>query len=184
MTQTGETVTYSLESVLTRIEGKIDNFQRDVNQKFDTLQRDVDQKIDSFHRDVDQKIDSFQRDVNQKFETFQKDVDQKFDTLQKDVDQKFDTLQKDVDQKFDTLQKDVNDLKVEPTEIKGEIKTLSEKVAGIDKRLEKVEDSYAILVKDIADLKGFKSLIIPMVVAFLSAVVTLGLHGFFLGNKP
>ncbi|MCZ8037876.1 MAG: shikimate 5-dehydrogenase [Microcystis sp. LE17-20A] len=162
MTQTGETVTYSLESVLTRIEGKIDNFQRDVNQKFDTLQRDVDQKIDSFHRDVDQKIDSFQRDVNQKFETFQKDVDQKFDTLQKDV----------------------NDLKVEPTEIKGEIKTLTEKVAGIDKRLEKVEDSYAILVKDIADLKGFKSLIIPMVVAFLSAVVTLGLHGFFLGNKP
>jgi len=162
MTQTGETVTYSLESVLTRIEGKIDNFQRDVNQKFDTLQRDVDQKIDSFHRDVDQKIDSFQRDVNQKFETFQKDVDQKFDTLQKDV----------------------NDLKVEPTEIKGEIKTLTEKVAGIDKRLEKVEDSYAILVKDIADLKGFKSLIIPMVVAFLSAVVTLGLRGFFLGNKP
>jgi hypothetical protein len=54
----------------------------------------------------------------------------------------------------------------------------------MDKRLEKVESSYAILVKDIADLKGFKSLIIPMVVAFLSAVVTLGLRGFFLGNKP
>ncbi len=54
----------------------------------------------------------------------------------------------------------------------------------MDKRLEKVESSYAILVKDIADLKGFKSLIILMVVAFLSAVVTLGLRGFFLGNKP
>ena len=65
-----------------------------------------------------------------------------------------------------------------------EIKTLDQKVETMDKRLEKVEDSYAILVKDIADLKGFKSLIIPMVVAFLSAVVTLGLRGFFLGNKP
>ncbi|MFM6760304.1 MAG: shikimate 5-dehydrogenase [Microcystis panniformis] len=129
MTQTSETVTYSLESVLTRIESKIDNLQRDVNQKFDNLQRDMDQKID-------------------------------------------------------TLQKDVNDLKIETTEIKGEIKTLTEKVEGIDKRLEKVENNYAILVKDIADLKGFKSLIIPMVVAFLSAVVTLGLRGFFLGNKP
>ena len=31
MTQTGETVTYSLESVLTRIESKIDTLQRDVN---------------------------------------------------------------------------------------------------------------------------------------------------------
>ena len=129
MTQTGETVTYSLESVLTRIESKID-----------TLQRDVDKKIDYFQRDVDQK--------------------------------------------FGTLQKDVNDLKVEVTEIKGDIKTLDQKVETMDKRLEKVEDSYAILVKDIADLKGFKSLIIPMVVAFLSAVVTLGLRGFFLGNKP
>ena len=140
MTQTSETVTYSLESVLTRIESKIDNLQRDVNQKFDNLQRDMDQK--------------------------------------------FDSLQKDVNQKFDTLQKDVNDLKIETTEIKGDIKTLDQKVETMDKRLEKVEDNYAILVKDIADLKGFKSLIIPMVVAFLSAVVTLGLRGFFLGNKP
>jgi predicted nucleic acid-binding Zn-ribbon protein len=129
MTQTGETVTYSLESVLTRIESKID-------------------------------------------------------TLQRDVDQKFDTLQRDMDQKFGTLQKDVNDLKVEVTEIRGDIKTLSEKVEGMDKRLEKVEDNYTVLVKDIADLKGFKSLIIPMVVAFLSAIVTLGLRSFFLGNNP
>jgi peptidoglycan hydrolase CwlO-like protein len=51
-------------------------------------------------------------------------VDQKIDNLQKDVNQKFDSLQKDVNQKFDSLQKDVNDLKVEVTEIKGDIKTL------------------------------------------------------------
>jgi archaellum component FlaC len=111
-------------------------------------------------------------------------MDQKFDSLQRDMDQKFDSLQKDMNQKFDSLQQDVNDLKVEVTETKGDIKTLDQKVERIDKRLEKVESSYAILVKDIADLKGFKSLIIPMVVAFLSAVVTLGLRGFFLGNKP
>ncbi|TRU83176.1 MAG: hypothetical protein EWV46_17280 [Microcystis viridis Mv_BB_P_19951000_S69D] len=32
-----ETVTYSLEAVLTRIEGKIDSLQRDVNQKIKAL---------------------------------------------------------------------------------------------------------------------------------------------------
>ena len=32
-----EPVTYSLEAVLTRIEGKIDSLQRDVNQKFDKI---------------------------------------------------------------------------------------------------------------------------------------------------
>jgi hypothetical protein len=47
-----ETVTYSLEAVLTRIEGKIDNFQKDVDQKFESLQKDVDQKFDTFQKDV------------------------------------------------------------------------------------------------------------------------------------
>jgi hypothetical protein len=32
-----ETVTYSLEAVLTRIEGKIDSLQKDFNQKFDKI---------------------------------------------------------------------------------------------------------------------------------------------------
>lgn len=32
-----ETVTYSPEAVLTRIEEKIDSFQKDVNQKFDKI---------------------------------------------------------------------------------------------------------------------------------------------------
>ena len=36
-TTSNETVTYSLEAVLTRIEGKIDTFQKDVNQKFDKI---------------------------------------------------------------------------------------------------------------------------------------------------
>jgi flagellar capping protein FliD len=36
-TMSNETVTYSLEAVLTRIEGKIDSFQKDVNQKFDKI---------------------------------------------------------------------------------------------------------------------------------------------------
>jgi hypothetical protein len=33
----GETVTYSLEAVLTRIEGKIDSLQRDVSERFDKV---------------------------------------------------------------------------------------------------------------------------------------------------
>jgi len=53
----------------------------------------------------------------------------------------------------------------------------------MDKRLEKVEDSYAILVKDIADLKGFKSLIIHGC-SFFKCRGHFRLRGFFLGNKP
>jgi len=59
-----ETVTYSLEAVLTRIEGKIDNFQKDVDQKFDNFQKDVDQKFDTFQKDVDQKFDKIDERLN------------------------------------------------------------------------------------------------------------------------
>ncbi|NCR73498.1 MAG: shikimate dehydrogenase, partial [Microcystis aeruginosa LG13-12] len=47
---------------------------------------------------------------------------------------------KEVNQKIDTLQRDVNDLKV------GQAK-LTEKVEGMDKRLEKVENEQSTLVK-------------------------------------
>ncbi|GCL59492.1 DUF4164 family protein [Microcystis aeruginosa] len=59
-----ETVTYSLEAVLTRIEGKIDSLQKDVDQKFETLQKDFNQKFDSFQKDVDQKFDKIDERLN------------------------------------------------------------------------------------------------------------------------
>ncbi|MFM6786511.1 MAG: shikimate dehydrogenase, partial [Microcystis panniformis] len=58
---------------------------------------------------------------------------------------------KEVNQKIDTLQRDVNDLKV------GQAK-LTEKVEGMDKRLEKVENEQYTLVKAISDLQGFRGL--------------------------
>jgi septal ring factor EnvC (AmiA/AmiB activator) len=63
-TMSNETVTYSLEAVLTRIEGKIDNLQKDVDQKFETLQKDFNQKFDSFQKDVDQKFDKIDERLN------------------------------------------------------------------------------------------------------------------------
>ena len=63
-TMSNETVTYSLEAVLTRIEGKIDTLQKDVNQKFDNLQKDVNQKFDTFQKDVDQKFDKIDERLN------------------------------------------------------------------------------------------------------------------------
>ncbi len=73
---------------------------------------------------------------------------------------------KDVNTKLDNLQKDVTDLKVGQA-------TLTEKVSGIDKRLEKVEAEQDTMVKAISDLQGFRSLIVPIVVAVATALLTL-----------
>jgi len=110
-----------------------------------------------------------------------KEVNQKIDTLQKDVNQKIDTLQKDVNQKIDTLQRDVSDLKV------GQAK-LTEKVEGMDKRLEKVENEQYTLVKAISDLQGFRGLIVPILIGAMSAaigaIITVAIRILFLGNNP
>ncbi|MFM6788259.1 MAG: shikimate dehydrogenase, partial [Microcystis panniformis] len=64
------------------------------------------------------------------------------------IESKIDSLEKRMEEKIDSLQEDVNDLKV------GQAK-LTEKVEGMDKRLEKVENEQYTLVKAISDLQGF-----------------------------
>ena len=71
-----------------------------------------------------------------------------------------------ITEKLDSLQKDVTDLKVDMAEVKTELKS-------IDRRLEKVEGTQNALIKDVSDLKGAKSLIIPVVVAVLTSILTL-----------
>jgi septal ring factor EnvC (AmiA/AmiB activator) len=63
-TMSNETVTYSLEAVLTRIEGKIDNLQKDFNQKFESLQKDFNQKFESLQKDFNQKFDKLDERLN------------------------------------------------------------------------------------------------------------------------
>ncbi|BAG04479.1 MAG: shikimate dehydrogenase [Microcystis aeruginosa L211-101] len=88
---------------------------------------------------------------------------------------------KEVNQKMDTLQRDVNDLKV------GQAK-LTEKVEGMDKRLEKVENEQYTLVKAISDLQGFRGLIVPILIGAMSAaigaIITVAIRILFLGNNP
>ena len=71
-----------------------------------------------------------------------------------------------ITEKLDSLQKDVTDLKVDMAEVKTELKS-------IDRRLEKVEGTQDALIQDVSDLKGAKSLIIPVVVAVLTSILTL-----------
>jgi SMC interacting uncharacterized protein involved in chromosome segregation len=84
----------------------------------------IEQDLKEILAKIDQRLDGLQQDINQKFES-----------LQKDSNQKFESLQKDSNQKFESLQKEVVDLKVGQTEIKGEIKTLTEKINGLDERV-------------------------------------------------
>jgi septal ring factor EnvC (AmiA/AmiB activator) len=91
-------------------------------------------------------------------------MDEKFESKFEKFEDKLDKIDKKFEGKFDTLQKDVADLKVGQA-------TLTEKVGSMDKGLEKVESEQDTMVKAISDLQGFRSLILPVVVGGLSAVI-------------
>ncbi|NCS27522.1 MAG: DUF4164 domain-containing protein [Microcystis aeruginosa F13-15] len=63
-----ETVTYSLEAVLTRIEGKIDSLEKRLDEKIDSLEKRIDEKIDSLEKRIDEKIDSLEKRIDERFD--------------------------------------------------------------------------------------------------------------------
>ena len=55
-----EPVTYSLEAVLTRIEGKIDSLEKRLDEKIDSLEKRIDEKIDSLEKRIDERFDKIE----------------------------------------------------------------------------------------------------------------------------
>ena len=87
--------------------------------------------------------------------------------LLKRIEDKLDSNQKETNEKF----KDINTKLEKINTIEVKIATLTEKVEGIDKRLGRVENTQDTLVKEVSDLKGFPSLILPIIVGSISAVI-------------
>ncbi|MDJ0730192.1 MAG: shikimate dehydrogenase [Crocosphaera sp.] len=69
-----------------------------------------------------------------------------------------------IEDKLDKQSEEIGDIKVKLTAFETELK-------GMDKRLERVEKTQDTLVKEVSDLKGFRSLILPLIVGGISAVI-------------
>ena len=113
MTTTPTTVSYTLEDVLDRFEQKMDRQFAEVNKQF---------------AEANQKMDRQCAEVNKQFA----EANQKMDRQFAEVNQKMDRQFAEVNQKL-------NKLEIGQVELSGEIKTLDEKVSGIDKRLDNQE---------------------------------------------
>jgi transketolase len=113
MTTIPTTVSYTLEDVLDRFEQKMDRQFAEVNKQF---------------AEANQKMDRQFAEVNKQFA----EVNQKMDRQFAEVNQKMDRQFAEVNQKL-------NKLEIGQVELSGEIKTLDEKVSGIDKRLDNQE---------------------------------------------
>ena len=129
MTTTPTTVSYTLEDVLDRFEQKMDRQFAEVNQKMDRQFAEVNQKMDRQFAEVNQKMDRQFAEVNKQFA--------------------------EVNKQFTEVNQKLNKLEIGQVELSGEIKTLDEKVSGIDKRLDNQEFlNRGVLVALIVALMG------------------------------
>ena len=103
---------------------------------------------------LEQKIESNQKETNEQF----KELNNKLETIQKETNEQF----KEFGQKLETLQKDVTDLKIGQA-------TLTEKLNGMDNRLEKVETTQINQVW-------------ALIVLLFGAIATASARFFFTGN--
>jgi chromosome segregation ATPase len=160
MTTNPPTLTYTLEEILSRLDQKIEKQFAEVNQKMDRQFTEVNQKMDRQFTEVNQKMDRQFAEVNQKFT----EVNQKFT----EVNQKMDRQFTEVNKKLETIDGRLNKLEIGQTELSGEIKTLEEKVSGIDKRLDNQEFIN-------------RGVLVAVIIALISGVVKL--FGFFPTSK-
>jgi predicted nucleic acid-binding Zn-ribbon protein len=96
---------------------------------------------------------------------------------------KFDQKLDRMDVKFDKLREEVTNIRIElvatqgsiktlESELKGSIKTLEVEVQNVKKKVEEIDTVQKTLVKDVSDLTGAKSLVIPPLIAVLASSLT------------
>ncbi|MFN6217611.1 MAG: hypothetical protein ACK4WG_00750 [Aphanizomenon sp.] len=146
MTTNPPILTYTLEEILSRLDQKIEKQFAEVNQKMDRQFAEVNQKMDRQFAEVNQKMDRQFAEVNQK-------MDRQFT---------------EVNKKLETIDGRLNKLEIGQAELSGEIKTLEEKVSGIDKRLDNQEFIN-------------RGVLVAVIIALISGVVKL--FGFFPTGK-
>ncbi|KHG42367.1 MAG: DUF4164 domain-containing protein [Aphanizomenon flos-aquae KM1D3_PB] len=146
MTTNPPTLTYTLEEILSRLDQKIEKQFTEVNQKMDRQFAEVNQKMDRQFTEVNQKMEKQFSEVNQKME------------------KQF----AEVNKKLETIDNRLNKLEIGQAELSGEIKTLEEKVIGIDKRLDNQEFIN-------------RGVLVAVIIALISGVVKL--FGFFPTGK-
>jgi predicted nuclease with TOPRIM domain len=117
---------------------------------------------------LDQKIEKQFAEVNQKMDRQFAEVNQKMDRQFAEVNQKMDRQFAEVNKKLEIIDGRLNKLEIGQAELSGEIKTLEEKVIGIDKRLDNQEFIN-------------RGVLVAVIIALISGVVKL--FGFFPTGK-
>ena len=87
-----------------------------------------------------------------------------------------------INKKLDNLQSDIAAIRQEDIrDIKIKLENLDTRMSHVEKTTDKISDNQANIQENVSNLQGAKSLIIPIVVAVTTAVVTLVIRAIPIG---
>ena len=84
-------------------------------------------------------LDRFEQKMDKQFAEVNQKMDRQFAEVNQKMDRQFAEVNQKMDRQFAEVNQKLNKLEIGQVELSGEIKTLDEKVSGIDKRLDNQE---------------------------------------------
>ena len=79
----------------------------------------------------------------------------------------------EINQKLDRFSDDVNELKIGQARANEKLDFNTENIKEIKSSIEQIKEKQKNINSDVADLKGAKSLVLPIVVAVITSILTL-----------
>ena len=120
------------------------------------------------------QIETDLKEILTRFEQRFDKLDNKLDNLENKVDSKINSLEKKVDDKLDNIQKDVTNINLRLTKVETKLdEGVIPKLNSLNEEIKEIKSNQKTLTTDVSDLKGAKSLIIPIVVAVTTSILTL-----------
>ena len=136
-------------------------------------QKSIAREISDFSKEIRQDLQKVTSDVNE-LKIGQARLEEKVNNLEKDYSEFKESTRINFDDIKELIEKNNNDIKELIEKTNNDIKESTTKdIEDIREILKEIKNTQKILVEDVADLKGAKSLIIPIVVAVTTAILTL-----------
>ena len=112
------------------------------------------------------QIESDLKEILIRFEQKFDKLDLKIDKINDNLDSKIDKLNDNLDSKIDKLNDNTTDINLRLTKVETMLDVATEDI-------KEIKSTQKTLSSDVSDLKGSKSLIIPIVVAVTTSILTL-----------
>ncbi|MGK7894694.1 MAG: hypothetical protein AB4372_13975 [Xenococcus sp. (in: cyanobacteria)] len=166
---TNPTIEIDLGEILGEIRQDLKHLSSDVSD-LKVGQARLEEKVGNLEKDHNEFKESTRKNLDDLKKLIEKNNNETKELIEKNNDATKESIEKNNNETKELIEKSNNEIKESTRKNFEDLKELIEKN---NNEIKELKNAQATLVADVADLKGVKSLIIPIVVAVTTAILTL-----------